>query len=174
VCRHGPLSAAAPPRIRDDFLIVAPQLPRQGDRWLEQAAAVVELVRGVWATHGGDPARTYLTGFSYGGNGVLDLGGARPGFWAALWPVDPTRVPPTTPDSPVRFAAGPLARPLREGFIRSLRLADRAGESEGVYEDHGADHVGTARVAYGADDGYEWLLRHRLDGGANATHGADA
>lgn len=33
VTRHGPLNAKNPARIRDEFIVVAPQMPRGGDLW---------------------------------------------------------------------------------------------------------------------------------------------
>ena len=52
---------------------MAPQLPIAGDHWREQADAVAALVDAVTVERGADAARTYLTGFSFGGNGVFDL-----------------------------------------------------------------------------------------------------
>lgn len=110
--------------------------------------------------HNADPARTFLTGFSFGGNGVFDLALMQPGSWAALWPVDPTRVPPQDPGRPVWFSSGEISRLRAGSFIRRLRLEpiQGAGPGDRVYEDRGADHVGTARLAYRDDRVYRWLL----------------
>lgn len=99
--RHGPLWPGAVLRVPEEFIVVAPQLPAAGDLWYRYADTVLEIVTEVQALGGGDPARTYLTGFSFGGNGVFDLALAQPGLWAALWPVDPTRPPPRDPLRPV-------------------------------------------------------------------------
>ena len=47
----------------------APQLPLAGDHWYLHADAVAELVARVGEDEQADPARLYLTGFSFGGNG---------------------------------------------------------------------------------------------------------
>ncbi|HET7363635.1 MAG TPA: prolyl oligopeptidase family serine peptidase [Burkholderiales bacterium] len=75
--------------MRREFIVLAPQLPRAGDLWHRYADDVRALVADVCAKQAVDAARLYLTGFSYGGNGVFDLGLAQPDLWAALWAVDP-------------------------------------------------------------------------------------
>lgn len=164
ITRHGPLRPGSARRAVDDFIVVAPQLPRAGDYWHLHADALRMIVEGVRAEHGGDPARTYLTGFSYGGNGVLDLAIAQPGFWAALWPVDPTRVPRSDPGRPVWLSIGAAARRSTAGFIRTLglQLADAAPDGDRLYLDEGQDHVGSATLAYRNEHIYDWLLARRL------------
>lgn len=163
--KHGPLRPDGAPDALRDFLVVAPRLPARGDLWHRNADAVLRIVREVHARHGGDPARTYLTGFSFGGNGVLDLALAQPEVWAALWPVDPTRVPPRDPGRPVWLSVGEVARYSRSGFIQRLRLreADADPDGERLYTDRGEDHVGSATSAYREARIYRWLLSHRLD-----------
>ncbi|HEX2208772.1 MAG TPA: hypothetical protein VHG93_13925 [Longimicrobium sp.] len=161
---HGPLRAGNPPVAREEFIVVAPQLPVRGDLWGGQADAVGGIVRRVQAEHGGDPARTYLTGFSFGGNGVFDLALALPGIWAALWAVDPTRVPRVDPALPVWLSSGAISRRIQMVFNATLRLmADGAGPpGDRVWTDQGVDHVGTATLAYGDERIYRWLLEKRL------------
>ena len=50
--------------------------------------------------------------------------------------------------------AGAIARPQRQAFVRALKL----GTHERVWADDGEDHVGSARVAYGDERIYRWLL----------------
>lgn len=107
------------------------------------------------ATHVVDASRMYLAGFSFGGNGVFDLASLQPGLWAALWAVDATRVPQPAPRQPVWLSAGELARAQRRAFIKALGLAE---DGERVWADDGEDHVGSARVAYGDERIYRWLL----------------
>lgn len=161
--RHGPLAAGNPPVVAGEF-VVAPQLPTRGDVWDRYADAVAAVVRQVRAGCGADPARAYLTRFSFGGNGVFDLALAQPGAWAALWPVDPTRVPATDPGRPVWVSSGEVSRHAATAFARTLRLGLPRDDGPGdrVYEDRGEDHVGTARSAYRDDRVYRWLLSHRL------------
>jgi predicted peptidase len=72
--QHGPLNPDNSYRVIDQFIIVAPQLPAPGgDVWRQRAAEVREIVEAIQAQYYGDPDRTYLTGFSYGGNGVSTL-----------------------------------------------------------------------------------------------------
>jgi predicted peptidase len=156
---HGPLSPRSSPLAGGEFIVAAPQLPARGDLWRSYADAVCEIVGYVQATCNGDPRRTYLTGFSYGGNGVLDLALFAPSLWAALWPVDPTRVPAADPGLPVWLSSGAAARPSAPGFIERLQLTGaEAGLGDRVYLDEGLDHVGTASSAYGTDRIYRWLL----------------
>jgi len=171
---HGPLHALsaidtvdpAPP-----FLVVAPQLPVAGDLWHEQTDRVAELVRRIEVRYATDPARRYLTGFSFGGNGVFALGQRLPGFWSASWAVDPPRRPDPDLAGPLWFSIGSSARPGAEESIArlgSIALADDAGDAPPgaarVHLDQGEDHVGCARRAYADARIYRWLLRHRRSG----------
>jgi hypothetical protein len=158
--RHGPLRAGNPKRIQDEFVILAPQLPRAGDDWHRFGADVAELVRRVAEEHPIDARRMYLTGFSFGGDGVFDLAeGAHP--WAGLWAVDPTRVPSHAIEVPVWLSVGEAARRRTPDFIRTLGLVP-APSGKRVYTDTGDDHVGSARRAYCDLAPYEWLLRQRM------------
>jgi hypothetical protein len=160
---HGPLRQTSSPMATKKFLVVAPQLPSRGDLWHLYADAVQQIVSQVQARHQGDPERTYLTGFSFGGNGVFDLALMQPDFWAALWPVDPTRVPARDPERPVWFSSGEISRHLRDGFIQRLDLQPfHAPPGNRIYVDQGQDHVGTAVLAYRDDRIYGWLLAKRL------------
>jgi poly(3-hydroxybutyrate) depolymerase len=160
----GPLGAGASHTAAREFILAAPQLPLAGDHWLREAESVRSLVHTLHTEHGGDPARTYLTGFSFGGNGVIDLALAQPELWAALWPVDPTRVPRRDPQKPVWLSVGHVARHATDEFARSMHLQPPAEHEPGdrVYLDQGEDHVGSARLAYADERIYAWLLRHRL------------
>ena len=153
--KHGPLAATATPLAKTEFIVVAPQLPVPGDLWARYADEVRTLVDHVCAKELVDVARRYLSGFSYGGNGVFDLAVAQPDLWAALWAVDPTRVPSPAPSQPVWLSAGDVARVQREPFVRALQLG---ASGERVWADDGEDHVGSARVAYGDERIYRWLL----------------
>ena len=153
--RHGPLAASAAPLATREFIVLAPQLPIAGDLWGRHADQVRTLIDEVCARHAVDVMRMYLTGFSYGGNGVFDLALAQPDRWAALWPVDPTRVPQRAPEQPLWLSAGDAARALRAPFVHALRLG---ASGERVWADQGEDHIGSARVAYGDEGIYRWLL----------------
>jgi predicted peptidase len=160
---HGPLRAGSAAAATQKFLVVAPQLPAPGgDEWRGRAKAVREIARMAAAQYGGNPAKTYLTGFSYGANGVLDLGFRHLEVWAALWAVDPTRLPAGTTPRPIWVSAGEHSRNNRATFAARLGVQDRARGAlppqDRVYHDAGLDHVATATEAYADDEIYEWLL----------------
>lgn len=159
--RHGPLRPGSSP-LAAQFIVVAPQLPEQGDVWHRHAAAVHDIMKQVPARYGGDPERTFLTGFSFGGNGVFDLALVQRRFWAALWPVDPTRAPRADPARPVWLSSGAVSRRGKRTFVTRLHLVDDSGRAgDRVYSDGGHDHVGTALSAYQDDRVYRWLLDRR-------------
>ena len=162
--RHGPLAPGSAPVARSEFVVVAPQLPARGDLWYRFAEAVGRIVRQVQEQHRADPERSYLTGFSFGGNGVFDLALTQRSSWAALWAVDPTRVPSADPGRPVWLSSGEVSRGRAGGFIGRLGLEPpgAAGPGDRLYEDRGLDHVGTAAGAYRDEEVYRWLLAKRL------------
>jgi poly(3-hydroxybutyrate) depolymerase len=165
--RHGPLRPGSAPLATRDFIVIAPQLPRGGDLWHLQADAVRDIVEQVRGEHGGDAARTYLTGFSFGGNGVFDLALAQPGFWAALWAVDPTRVPRGDVGRPAWLSIGHIARHAEASFVRALRSLPADGpapSADRLHLDEGEDHVGAATRAYADERIYRWLVSKRLEG----------
>jgi predicted peptidase len=157
--RHGPLAASAWRETRERFIVVAPQLPRRGDYWSRYSQAVREIVVDLQRLHPVDPSRCWLTGFSFGGNGVLDLALHQADLWAALWPVDPTRVPTASPERPLWLSSGQASRSHGQAFIERLELQPlgKDGPGERVYRDAGLDHVNTAREAYADERIYRWL-----------------
>lgn len=161
---HGPLRPGNPADALAPFFIIAPQLPVRGDLWYRHSEAVRWLVRHAHEQHGGDPERSYLTGFSFGGNGVFDLALLQPDIWAALWAVDPTRVPPRDPQRPLWLSIGEIARARQAQFIRALSLSPPVadGRATRVILDEGGDHVGSAATAYRDRRIYSWLLARHL------------
>lgn len=167
---HGPLFAGS--ALDDEglalpFLVLAPQLPVAGDHWHVHAARIAEQVQRVERQYATDPARRYLCGFSFGGNGVYDLGYRQPGFWSALWAVDPTRVPETALSMPLWLSIGSTARPYSAEAIARLRSEPLAAEAAEVpahvtrlHHDAGLGHVETAQDAFADVRAYRWLLRH--------------
>jgi predicted peptidase len=161
---HGPLNPGNPEQVRQTFIVLAPQMPSKGDRWYRFAEAVRDIVAQVQKHHDGDRTRTYLTGFSFGGNGVFDLALSQADLWAALWPVDLTRVPQADPQWPIWISIGEVTRRATPAFINMLGLvsAEVSLEGDRLYLDQGQDHVGAARLAYRDMRIYEWLLARRL------------
>jgi hypothetical protein len=115
--------------------------------------------------------KMYLTGFSFGGNGVVSIGSRQPDDWAALWPVDPTDPPQSGTKRPVWVSAGQHSRGRRQDFTDALILQDwpRTGSPprDRVYEDAGQKHVDTAREAYANGAIYDWLLTHSSSSSAS-------
>ena len=162
--RHGPFRSLNPSTYKDRFVIVAPQLPLRGDLWYRYADTVRQIVLDEAKKFACDLRRLYLTGFSFGGNGVFDLSFAQTGMWAALWPVDPTRVPTQPITIPIWLSLGEISRLQGRSFIRTLGLdsAEIVTSPDRVWSDAGEDHVGTATQAYSDDRVYRWLLSNRL------------
>ena len=158
--RHGPLRPDNDIAALEHFVIVAPQMPARGDLWHLHANAVFEIVNHVYRCHQGDPRRTYLTGFSFGANGVFDLAMVQPEIWSALWAVDPTRPPAKPLPRPIWLSIGERARHRKEAFVETLSLlpANQQNDGDAIFDDHGADHIGTAVLAYRNIQIYEWLL----------------
>jgi predicted peptidase len=158
--RHGPLSPGARRGVASEFLVVAPQMPARGDLWHRHADEVRALVETVAVDHGCDRSHMFLTGFSFGANGVFDVALDHRGFWTALWAVDPTRVPSDDPRIPVWLSAGEITRRFEGNFIQQLRLEPLKEQPPGdrVYLDEGMDHVRTATSAYADERAYRWLL----------------
>jgi predicted peptidase len=160
VTAYGPLASISARVATAQFVVVAPQLPERGDGWQRYADAVRTIVQQVQARYEVDSMRRYLTGFSYGANGVLDLAPLQRDFWAALWSVDPTRVPAADSGRPIWFSSGELSRPLALACMQRLQLAplDDSVAQDCVYTDEGLDHVGTGTHAYRDERIYRWLL----------------
>jgi predicted peptidase len=162
--RHGPLRPGNDSAILDNFVVVAPQMPVRGDFWHRHTKAVSEIVNHVHRCDQGDPRRTYLTGFSFGANGVFDLALAQPEIWSALWSVDPTRPPANILSRPIWLSIGERARHRKDAFLDTLSLlpANQQNNGDAIFDDEGADHVGTALLAYRNDQIYNWLLSKSL------------
>ena len=99
---------------------------------------------------------------------MFDLGHRQPDFWAALWAVDPTRLPEPDLAAPLWLSLGSRARPDAAACAMRLRStgleADAAEAPVGatrLHLDQGEDHVETAQRAYADARIYRWLLRHR-------------
>lgn len=158
---HGPMRKDSGEEATGRFIVVAPQLRERGpsDVWASQAEAVEVIANTVTREFRGNSAKVYLTGFSYGGNGVLHIGSRRSDIcWAALWTVDPTQPPAKPIELPMWVSAGPRSRGNREAFAPPVGAPTRP---ECVYNDAGLEgHVETAVHAYRDTAIYNWLLNH--------------
>jgi poly(3-hydroxybutyrate) depolymerase len=155
---HGPLRKSSGQQATHRFIVVAPQLPAPGGNvWAASAGAVRELAAAAATEFGGDLTRLYLTGFSFGANGVLSIGSEPSAFWAALWAVDPTQPPPAPINRPMWVSAGERARQNQAALAAP---AGGSGTPIRVYEDAGLNHVNTATTAFQNGAIYDWLLTH--------------
>jgi predicted peptidase len=162
--RHGPLNENAAAEARRRFIIVAPQLPKPGgDIWKKHAAVLKKIALSVATDYQGDISRFYLTGFSYGGNGVLDIAVLQSAFWAAYWPVDPSRKATAVIEEPLWISAGQYSRRHLKSYIDMLgvRKLNQEGSGKHIYEDAGLTHVPTAATAYANSAIYKWLLKQK-------------
>jgi hypothetical protein len=173
--RHGPAAflAALPPdgdarRALAELrrhVVICPQLPRVR-QWQEADVQwVTALEDDAIHTHGGDPSRRRLAGFSWGGAGVTRFASHADcaGRWRSLVIVDPNPDPRVTPIPPIscpallycgsyfpgdamvasRTAAGFDGR-FAPGAIRAEKVLDRG-------------HVEVAGDAFADPDLYDWL-----------------
>lgn len=164
--RHGPLKndKKTGEGLNDRFLVIFPQLPAPGgDVWQRFAKDIEEIVKVVWDGYGGDRKRTYLTGFSYGGNGVFRLAVLQPALWTAVWPVDPVMTPPKGLPMPVLVTMGEYARRHETMLIKQgyKKIESNGFRSNTLYIDYEKDHVRTATAAYRDKRIYDWLLRKK-------------
>lgn len=167
---HGPLKRNGKVQAATaDFIVVVPQipcLPGEGDRsfrdnWRDYADAVRQIVETVREKYRGDGQRLYLTGFSLGGNGVFDLAQDQPGFWAALWPVDPTRPCRNNLRCPTWLWYGTNTPQPNRATVGSLNLqpapANVIPVGDSLCTDTRRSHVPTAATAYAEARVYNWL-----------------
>jgi poly(3-hydroxybutyrate) depolymerase len=160
--RHGPLNPHSAAIATDGFILVAPQLPAPGgDVWATRSDTIAKLAVDVVGKNRGDRSRLYLTGFSFGGNGALEIGARKPKLWAALWPVDPTRAAPPPGDQAIWVSAGARSRAHAERFAGFM--TPESGTRR-VLHDAGLNHIETAANAYQGSAVYNWLLAHRSAG----------
>uniref|UniRef100_A0A914QLD0 Uncharacterized protein n=1 Tax=Panagrolaimus davidi TaxID=227884 RepID=A0A914QLD0_9BILA len=162
--KFGPLDVDNPSHVKEQFIIIAPQMPKKGDYWDKFAQAVKDIVVKVQNEEGGDKNRTYLTGFSFGGNGVFEVAVRQPNFWAALWAVDQTRVPDNDPQRPIWISVGIFVRSNLSTFVTKLGLksAKLNFDADRVHDDTLRTHIGAAEEAYKDEKIYRWLLSKSL------------
>lgn len=173
--KHGPLRPGNPAIAAERFLIVVPQLAAEhkGDSWHRFRAGVEAIVARECDAARADRDRTYLGGFSYGGNGVFDLarsGGDGAGWpWAAFWSVDPTRTPESALPAPSWLGLGPFAAPNEKAFERVLAPSWLPGGAEPPPEavHLGSDlrdrsHSESSYEAFADERVYRWLLTKRV------------
>jgi hypothetical protein len=162
-----------------DFIVLSPQLPVRGPWARQDYEKVVQILGRIYDDFRGDPARTYLTGFSYGGRGVFDFASwadetspaspAQKVTWAALWPIDDAndQARMSCPVKRVWLHFGTWKPGPQLSTVANLKLTQagtfRNGtpKAEGLYTDYTPldyDHVITCVAAYADWRVYQWLL----------------
>lgn len=154
-----------------DFIVLSPQLPARGQWSQANFESVENILRTIYNSFRGDPKRSYLTGFSYGGKGVFDFAEdpSRKISWAALWPVDDANDQPRRSCSVKRtwLHFGTWKPDPQRCTVANLQLTqagtfrDGYPKTNGIYTDYTAfdyDHATTCVAAYSDWRAYEWLL----------------
>jgi predicted peptidase len=147
------------------FITVIPQSHKRtwkaGSADANRALAILD---GVLKTYKTDPKRVYLTGLSMGGYGTWSIAVAEPGRWAAIAPIcgggDPKQAA-TIKDLPCWCFHGDADKPVPVERSRAmLRALWAAGGHPNYTEYPGVGH-NSWDAAYGTDDLYSWMLKHR-------------
>ncbi len=161
------------------FIVVSPQRPNPG-RWTQRDfEEVTQILRTIYENFRGDPKRSYLTGFSYGGQAVFDfvhwaeaLSEKDPSKrveWAALWPVDDASDQPRKSCNVKRIWLhfGTWKPGPHNSTFKNLNLSEVGAFRNGhphadhLYTDYGPfdyNHTATCVAAYADWRVYEWLL----------------
>jgi len=166
------------PLIRD-FIVLSPQLPTRRQWEQPDFEKVENILRTIYNSFRGDPAKTYLTGFSFGGKGVFDFAAwaeelskkdpSKVVSWAALWPVDDAHAQarPSCSVKRIWLHFGTWKPDPQKSTAMNLGLTQaetfRNGypKTDGLYTDYtpfGYDHTTTCAVSYADWRVYEWLL----------------
>jgi predicted peptidase len=169
---HGPLSGSdfQPPDKRfrpaskwamKNFIVVCPQLPYEGG-WTDEhnRKSVADIIRRIHKELNGDPKRTFLTGFSYGGDGVLGISTATKKMgWRAIWIVDPTIMPTGKPVQPTFLCIRSTLTECIEAYKKLGFNEYRKGLSaDYLYKTYSLDHPQTSWASYANETIYKWLL----------------
>jgi ketosteroid isomerase-like protein/dienelactone hydrolase len=156
------------------FLVVCPQREKYGQWTSRDGEWVVDAMNEAAREFNGDPKRRFLTGFSWGGLGVLRMAtGKQRDEWAAFWAVDPSPERSAARGRflvhhGTRFTEGD-AKTYRNGINADLKdifnLKQKAKEWWALPDAHQAflelklEHVPTCQAAYADPDAYKWLLQ---------------
>lgn len=129
----------------------------------DRAMAILAEVQKKYKT---DDKRVYLTGLSMGGFGTWSLAVAHPKKWAAIAPVcgggDPKQAEKIK-DIPCWCFHGGADRIVRPSWsTRMIEALKEAGGKPNYTEYKGVGHNSWVR-AYGTEELYKWLLRHKSE-----------
>jgi predicted peptidase len=154
------------------MIVVSPQCPA-GENWQygDMVPRLNRFVNEMIATYGADPDRTYLTGFSMGGDGVWTVGAAYPAQFAALAPIgswySDDKAVCALRDVPVWDFQGESDEFVSPDFARNMTAAlQKCGGRVKLTLYPETGHEQSSRNAYATDALYSWLLAQK-----RMTHG---
>jgi predicted peptidase len=146
------------------MIVVSPQCPA-GENWQygDMVPRLNRFVDEMIATYGADPDRTYLTGFSMGGDGVWTVGAAYPAQFAALAPIgsrySDDKAICALRDVPVWDFQGESDEFVSPDFARNMTAAlQKCGGRVKLTLYPETGHEPSSRNAYATDALYSWLL----------------
>ena len=118
------------------------------------------------ATYGADPDRTYLTGFSMGGDGVWTVGATYPNQFAALAPVaswySNAQAVCALKDVPTWVFQGEQDEVVSPSFAKTMVAAlQRCGGNVKLTLFPQDGHEASSRSAYTTEALYQWLLEQK-------------
>lgn len=147
------------------FLTVFPQAERGS--WSvdspdgRRAMAILESVRALYNV---DRQRTYLTGYSMGGEGTWSLAAAFPNQFAAIIPICPSanlNVAGKLKQIPCWCFQGDADAPNTMADTRKMMLAIKAAGGRPIYQEYPGVEHNCWDITYANDEIYEWLLLHK-------------
>jgi len=112
-----------------------------------------------------DSSRTYLTGYSMGGEGTWSLAAAYPQKFAAIIPICPSRklaAAPKLKKMPCWCFQGDADAPSTLADTRRMLLAIKAAGGRPIYHEYPGVEHNCWDMTYTNDEIYEWLLSHTL------------
>lgn len=147
------------------FLTIFPQSHERS--WLADSAdgkRAITILEKVQQLYNVDQHRTYLTGYSMGGEGTWSLAAARPDLFAAIIPICPgsnIAAVPSLKDMPCWCFQGDADAPATLASTRRMVLAIKAAGGKPIYQEYPGVAHNCWDLTYRNDDIYEWLLLHR-------------
>lgn len=162
---RGGLAEAIRSRTSDfPFITIFPQ--SQFGSWTadskdgQRVMAILEQVRQLYNV---DSSRTYLTGYSMGGEGVWSLAAAFPQTFAAIIPICPSEnltVASKLKDIPCWCFQGDADAPNTVASTRRMLLAIKAAGGHPIYHEYPGIEHNCWDITYRNEEIYEWLLLH--------------
>lgn len=112
-----------------------------------------------------DRQRTYLTGYSMGGEGTWSLAASHTDRFAAIIPICPSSqlaIAPRLKDMPCWCFQGDADATETLARTRKMLLAIKAAGGQPMYEEYPGVEHNCWDITYRNEDVFEWLLLHKL------------